>query len=715
MASDFLKVLREIRGTGAPEAAYTDGIYYDLTIALTGAGNAPGKYGHMVEMYNNLTGPTGSYTDFVVKYNAFLIEYADVLAKANVADQAAIDAVAAKVATELLKTNVEGLVTTATTASNNVNTRLNTVQLNGSTVEANLNAVGNNSININTVSNIAGDVTTVASGAAKVTAVADSIVGVNTVSGAISKVNAVADSIDSVDSVSLHLNAIDITASMQDEVNRLAISPAYPAILSAEDNAFKSEREAWEAEAQRYTANSYANEAPNIFVKLWSSIGDGTFTYINSTEYSSRHYASLSNGLYKLIGFFDASTATGVPTEGDSGGYLQVSVAGDVSGTVIPPLAVYDELRWNTVTEQYDIYRKTIPFANLLDVPENVSNAQSRSEKGWADGYAPLDSNALIPSEHLPSYVDDVIEVATYVALPITGETGKIYVVVADETSGGDTSTYRWTGTTYAMVSNTLTATDVKSMYESNLDTNAFTDAEKTKLASTEISSQLDLRDIANRDRANHTGTQPIDTVTETVALKILTATERSKLTAIEEGATADQTAAEIETLYEGLVNTNKYTDAEKTHVGVATILNTVATTLPTAINEVHGDIDSVVAGTTAITYNGTISGLTATTVKTAIDEVDGRVDVTESTIADVNLTRADKYLAAQNIANMVYTGEDLTKIQYNTATDVDYEVFTYSVDGLTNIAHYTDSILRGNTVLTYTAGDLTSAVFTGV
>jgi len=43
-----------------------------------------------------------------------------------------------------------------------------------------------------------------------------------------------------------------------------------------------------------------------------------------------------------------------------------------------------------------------------------------------------------------------------------------------------------------------------------------------------------------------------------------------TKINGIENGATADQTASEIEALYEGLANTNKYTDSEKVLVGSA-------------------------------------------------------------------------------------------------------------------------------------------------
>ena len=78
-------------------------------------------------------------------------------------------------------------------------------------------------------------------------------------------------------------------------------------------------------------------------------------------------------------------------------------------------------------------------------------------------------------------------------------------------------------------------------------------------------------------------------------------------------------------------------------------------------------------------------------------------------------MLRADKFLAAQNIAAMVYTAGNLTKIQYNAATDVDYEVLTYSGSDLVNVAHYVDSVFKGDTVLTYSSGELVSSIFVGV
>lgn len=89
------------------------------------------------------------------------------------------------------------------------------------------------------------------------------------------------------------------------------------------------------------------------------------------------------------------------------------------------------------------------------------------------------------------------------------------------------------------------------------------------------------------------------------------------------------------------------------------------------------------------------------------------KVDNTK--IASVNLLRADKYLAAQNIANMSYTDGNLTKIQYNDALDIDYEVFAYTSGNLSSIQHYVGSVLKGTTTLSYTSGNLVSAIFVGV
>lgn len=116
------------------------------------------------------------------------------------------------------------------------------------------------------------------------------------------------------------------------------------------------------------------------------------------------------------------------------------------------------------------------------------------------------------------------------------------------------------------------------------------------------------------------------------------------------------------------------------------------------------------------INYSGTSSGLIATKVQGAIDEVENRLGVVETTISSVNLIRADRYLASQNIAKMIYDSEgNLLKVRYNNDVDVDYEVLTYSGENLVNLAHYVNGELKGNTVMTYASDELVSSIFIGV
>lgn len=91
------------------------------------------------------------------------------------------------------------------------------------------------------------------------------------------------------------------------------------------------------------------------------------------------------------------------------------------------------------------------------------------SQKGTANGVAPLDGTGKVSSTYLPSYVDDVVESATYAALPATGETGKIYVVIADETHSGATTQYRWTGSAYAIITSSPGSTDAVPEGSTNL------------------------------------------------------------------------------------------------------------------------------------------------------------------------------------------------------------------------------------------------------
>lgn len=127
----------------------------------------------------------------------------------------------------------------------------------------------------------------------------------------------------------------------------------------------------------------------------------------------------------------------------------------------------------------------------------NVTNdAQvKRSEMGHADGVATLDSAGKVPAAQLPSYVDDVIEgyysggkfytskdsSGNYSGV-ITGETGKIYVNL------NDNKTYRWSGTAYAVISETLALGETSSTaYPGNKGANNASEIEKIKNGTTTV------------------------------------------------------------------------------------------------------------------------------------------------------------------------------------------------------------------------------------
>ena len=160
---------------------------------------------------------------------------------------------------------------------------------------------------------------------------------------------------------------------------------------------------------------------------------------------------------------------------------------------------------------------------------------------------------------------------------------------------GADVVRYIWDSddNSYVLqvgVSTNLTDAQIKTQYENNADTNAFTDGEKSKLAgiepnATQDQSPLEIK-VAYESNANTNEFDDIEkaklagiednATADQTALEIKTAYEsnadtnaftdafQSKLTGIEPNATADQTALEIKTLYESNANTNEFNDTEK-------------------------------------------------------------------------------------------------------------------------------------------------------
>lgn len=71
---------------------------------------------------------------------------------------------------------------------------------------------------------------------------------------------------------------------------------------------------------------------------------------------------------------------------------------------------------------------------------------QLLSEKAQNSGYAPLNNIGLVPEEHLPGYVDSILEFPTFQDFPVEGASSTIYIALNTNYQ------YRWSGTQYILL-----------------------------------------------------------------------------------------------------------------------------------------------------------------------------------------------------------------------------------------------------------------------
>lgn len=102
---------------------------------------------------------------------------------------------------------------------------------------------------------------------------------------------------------------------------------------------------------------------------------------------------------------------------------------------------VFDGIQWAIYRDDNETIDSVIGLQDELD------SKQSLIEKGEPNGYTPLNEAGLVPSDYLPSFVDDVLEYPMLTDFPEFGETGKIYVDISNG------RIYRWSGSVYIEVS----------------------------------------------------------------------------------------------------------------------------------------------------------------------------------------------------------------------------------------------------------------------
>ena len=270
--------------------------------------------------------------------------------------------------------------------------------------------------------------------------------------------------------------------------------------------------------------------------------------------------------------FFDATAASGdeAPTDqtGGTGFWRKVAVGGETSASI---KTKYES---NADTNAFTDAEQTKLSGIEAGAQVNPTGAAIKTAyEGEANTNAFTDAllaklNA-IDAAHYGAPLQDLTALRALAEASITDKERRYvedelsdYFYDATAASGDEAPTDQTGGTGFwrKVAVGGETSASIKTKYESNADTNAFTDAEQTKLSGIEAGAQVNPTnaEIKTAYEAN------ADTNAFTDALQ-------SKLNAIEANATADQTGAEIKTAYEANADTNAFTDAEQTKLsGIA-------------------------------------------------------------------------------------------------------------------------------------------------
>lgn len=152
-------------------------------------------------------------------------------------------------------------------------------------------------------------------------------------------------------------------------------------VISSGTNATNAQLEAWNAEAEAITADSYAIQEEDVFVNIYTSDGDGTFTATPTTDYSAYHWSVKA-----------ASAAGG----GEANTASNLGAGTGVFGTKSGVLLQFKSLIGSGVTLTNDANTVTLTTSptilglgnvdNTSDVDKPVSTAQQTALTGKSSG-----------------------------------------------------------------------------------------------------------------------------------------------------------------------------------------------------------------------------------------------------------------------------------------------------------------------------------------
>ena len=597
---------------------------------------------------------------------------------------------------------VDSNIITVSESIDNVNTVSDSID--------NVNTVGTNITDVSTVSTNIANVNITATDISSVNNVSSNIADVNTVSDGIANVNIVSDSITNVNTVASNIVGLNSIVSNMPEIlladYNAAIATAKA--LEASNSAAASLQSSIDAEASASAATNHIANKNNPHEVTKSQVGLGLVdntadidkVVASAGKLNTARNITLGGDVTGTVSFDGSADVTVVSTiaansvalgEDTTGNY----VAGVTAGTGITVGGTAGE-GWTPSVAITNVGTAGTYTKVTTNAQGQVTNGATLSAGDIPSLDASKITSGVIDAARLPAYVDDVLEFANLVGFPVVGETGKIYVAL-------DTNkAYRWSGSAYiyitsGAVDSVAGKTGVVTLVKADIGlSNVDNTSDANKPISTATQTALNLK--ANLASPGFTGVPTVPTAV------VGTNTAQVASTEFVNAEIANDTYSKTQ-LDAGQLDNRYYTEAEinsklaaqndANEITVTPSGNLTSSNVQSALVELQGDIDN---------------RYTKTETNTLLND---KVD--DSEIASVNLLRADKYLAAQSIVNMEYTDGNLSKIQYNNPTDVNYEIFSYSGGNLASIQHYTSSVLRGTTTLSYSGGNLISAIFVGV
>lgn len=270
-------------------------------------------------------------------------------------------------------------------------------------------------------------------------------------------------------------------------------------------------------------------------------------------------------------------------------------------------------------------------FVTGGDAYTALSGKLNANLKGVANGVAELDSTGKVPSSQLPSFVDDVIEVDDYAHLPITGESGKIYVTK-------DTNkTYRWSGTAYVEISESLALGNTHSTaFYGDWGKTAYDHATETRLTTATASGFYKVASTAQGHIASLTAVTKADITALGIPAQdttysdatqsvhgLMSTTDKTKLDGIATGAEVNQNAFSTIGVKVGTTTTNVAADSKTDTVTL--IQGSNVTLTPDATNDT---ITIAAKDTTYSDATTSASGLMSASDKTKLNGIASGAEV---------------------------------------------------------------------------------------